>query len=40
VARETHTPIEQVEQWEIDKLLDYSASIARLNKQNNNQGSR
>lgn len=29
VARHTHTSIDQVEEWEIDKLLSYSKSLAR-----------
>jgi hypothetical protein len=29
VARHTHTSIDQVEDWEIDKLISYSKSLGR-----------
>ncbi|MCR6672209.1 hypothetical protein [Devosia ginsengisoli] len=29
VARNTNTPIDQVEEWEIDKLISYSKTLSR-----------
>ena len=30
VARHMHTPVDVVEEWDIDKLIDYSASLNRV----------